>query len=448
MIKRNNKKGFTIVELVIVIAVIAILAAVLIPTFSGIIRKANLSADQQALRQMNTLLATYTDGSIKNVADAVAALDKENIDLDNYKALTKDHYFYFVVDANGNPKIILADKDGNIVAPADIDLSADAQWMSLSGMVPMSDDYKVENGAVAVDNGAELAHLMEQVKANKETVTTVTLSGNVDLKGAAVDFGTVTNNVTITGAAGTVLSGLRADDNTVSPSSGEFAGHGYGYGLFGDIEEGAVVTIENITISGLSVGNSLGDHESGANTTGLIAGYVKGKLVMNNVAIDDCNINGFQKVGALVGQLLGTVELTNVKVTNTVVSGYVETAKIAGYLGAAASLTVSNCDFAGITVTTPRNDTVAQSAITFENSFKLVGDASNKYHVSGAAGYENEKWLWGTTTNDWVWYAPSPKIAIADRPAYGTTVNGEKIDCFNGIIFSGSTNFTAGSPAN
>jgi type IV pilus assembly protein PilA len=41
--KKMNKKGFTIVELVIVIAVIAILAAVLIPTFSGIIEKAKQS---------------------------------------------------------------------------------------------------------------------------------------------------------------------------------------------------------------------------------------------------------------------------------------------------------------------------------------------------------------------------------------------------------------------
>ena len=42
--KKMNKKGFTIVELVIVIAVIAILAAVMIPTFSGIIEKAKESA--------------------------------------------------------------------------------------------------------------------------------------------------------------------------------------------------------------------------------------------------------------------------------------------------------------------------------------------------------------------------------------------------------------------
>ena len=44
---RLNKKGFTIVELVIVIAVIAILAAVLIPTFSGVIQEANASSAQQ-----------------------------------------------------------------------------------------------------------------------------------------------------------------------------------------------------------------------------------------------------------------------------------------------------------------------------------------------------------------------------------------------------------------
>jgi type IV pilus assembly protein PilA len=45
--RKNNRKGFTIVELVIVIAVIAILAGVLIPTFSGIIKKAQLSAAAQ-----------------------------------------------------------------------------------------------------------------------------------------------------------------------------------------------------------------------------------------------------------------------------------------------------------------------------------------------------------------------------------------------------------------
>ncbi len=52
--KRNNKKGFTIVELVIVIAVIAILSAVLIPTFGTLITDANQSAAQQKARNAYT----------------------------------------------------------------------------------------------------------------------------------------------------------------------------------------------------------------------------------------------------------------------------------------------------------------------------------------------------------------------------------------------------------
>lgn len=61
--KNNRKKGFTIVELVIVIAVIAILAAVLIPTFSNVIKKANESAVQQ------TAAALYREALALDLAD-------------------------------------------------------------------------------------------------------------------------------------------------------------------------------------------------------------------------------------------------------------------------------------------------------------------------------------------------------------------------------------------
>ena len=52
--KRSNKKGFTIVELVVVIAVIAILAAVMIPTFSGVIGKADAAALKSELKAAYT----------------------------------------------------------------------------------------------------------------------------------------------------------------------------------------------------------------------------------------------------------------------------------------------------------------------------------------------------------------------------------------------------------
>ncbi len=57
MNKKNNRKGFTTVELVIVIAVIAILATVLIPTFSNLISKAN---ESNALSEANSAFKNYT----------------------------------------------------------------------------------------------------------------------------------------------------------------------------------------------------------------------------------------------------------------------------------------------------------------------------------------------------------------------------------------------------
>lgn len=64
--KKLNKKGFTIVELVIVIAVIAILAGVLIPTFSNVIDNAHKSADQSAAKsKLDELIADDTvDGKV------------------------------------------------------------------------------------------------------------------------------------------------------------------------------------------------------------------------------------------------------------------------------------------------------------------------------------------------------------------------------------------------
>ena len=63
--KKMNKKGFTIVELVIVIAVIAILAAVLVPTFSTVVKKAN---ESKALQEAKN---AYTESLVKVLADGV-----------------------------------------------------------------------------------------------------------------------------------------------------------------------------------------------------------------------------------------------------------------------------------------------------------------------------------------------------------------------------------------
>lgn len=71
-----SKKAFTIVELVIVIAVIAILAAVMIPTFSSIVQKASLSVDSQTVALINKSISVYlVDSDITSESDLEKAVD-------------------------------------------------------------------------------------------------------------------------------------------------------------------------------------------------------------------------------------------------------------------------------------------------------------------------------------------------------------------------------------
>lgn len=75
--KKITKKGFTIIELVIVIAVIAILMAVLIPVFSNIMEDASVATDKQQVATLNKELQIIrTEQEIKNEIDLETAFKK------------------------------------------------------------------------------------------------------------------------------------------------------------------------------------------------------------------------------------------------------------------------------------------------------------------------------------------------------------------------------------
>lgn len=119
MLMHKSKKGFTIVELVIVIAVIAILAAVLIPTFSNLVKKANLSNDQQAIRNMNIVLqADAIPNGFKNPSDAVDALYAEGWNIGKMQPYSKDFRYAYNYTDN---KMYLIDDTGAVVYPTAAD---------------------------------------------------------------------------------------------------------------------------------------------------------------------------------------------------------------------------------------------------------------------------------------------------------------------------------------
>ena len=107
-----RKKGFTITELVIVIAVIAILAAVLIPTFTGLVGKAKESVALQESRA--ALNAVISDDDIMAEVEKEGSVcyivynDGETVKWYKYESNQMVEASVYTVDAND----LIYTKDG------------------------------------------------------------------------------------------------------------------------------------------------------------------------------------------------------------------------------------------------------------------------------------------------------------------------------------------------
>ena len=82
---KMNKKGFTLIEMLVVIAIIAVLVAIIIPTVSSATDKAGAAANAANLRAVYAELQTdklagtvNTDGYVEIKADGSAALITAN----------------------------------------------------------------------------------------------------------------------------------------------------------------------------------------------------------------------------------------------------------------------------------------------------------------------------------------------------------------------------------
>ncbi len=107
---RRNKKGFTLIELIVVIAILAILAAIAIPSISGLIGnaedKVNLANATTIATSINAYNLTNTT-PIKGTASAEATLKAADLWPDQLaEADVEDALALIAIDADGVATVV------------------------------------------------------------------------------------------------------------------------------------------------------------------------------------------------------------------------------------------------------------------------------------------------------------------------------------------------------
>ena len=153
--RKLKRKGFTIVELVIVVAVIAILAAVLIPTFVHLSKKANKSVDQSLVSNLNTALAMEEADSGKKPKTMQDAVD----------GLKNQGYLVAQFVTKSGEDLVYSLEENRFHLSTDIDQANAHKYWHIESSVPTEQKYSIyaynwggssaSNLTVGFDSGEE-----------------------------------------------------------------------------------------------------------------------------------------------------------------------------------------------------------------------------------------------------------------------------------------------------
>ena len=192
--KRNGKRGFTIVELVVVIAVVAILAAVLIPTFASVIKKANVSNDVVLVKELNDGLKMEEVGGKKNdtMTDALNVAKDYGFEVEKLTPRSSGEILWDSV----NNRFVLLDENGDAV------YKDESKTLSSGANL-----WKIVNNAEEAANNTKYS---SYIKGNA-TIDTLTVTNGVD-----VGENTVANIVYANAAAHDVVIRTDSYDTVVN----------------------------------------------------------------------------------------------------------------------------------------------------------------------------------------------------------------------------------------
>ena len=220
-LRKNNKKGFTIVELVIVIAVIGILTAILVPVFINLTNKANEASDQSLVKNLNTAMSMEEGEGKKNNTyhDAIEYLDDYGYKLANLATKAENDLLW-----NSKSNRFLLNEASAFSKDQAETGAADYEYWTIKDSIPNGNKFSIYAGrgwdevsAVAVDGVG--------FDAGYHTLSSV----------AYTNSSNDTRKVTIRTTGGTLTVGASGEGN-------EATGSIYHYGT---LDEAIVYTTNN-----------------------------------------------------------------------------------------------------------------------------------------------------------------------------------------------------------
>ncbi len=210
-----RRKGFTIVELVIVIAVIAVLAAVLIPTFSNLIKKANESVDIQLVRNMNVILEQdeALNGKPADVAKVKEILAQNGI-ANPTPAYSESAFAW---DSEENVIVLINSNTQKGVYPKEYEgVEYKSTWELLAGKVNVSMESLGSTLEEALEN-VEFGQTIVLSSDQELNVPSLPKNVDIDLNGNKL---TLANGLTMLENSNVTLSNGKVESTQISVSTG------------------------------------------------------------------------------------------------------------------------------------------------------------------------------------------------------------------------------------
>ncbi|MBP3315900.1 MAG: prepilin-type N-terminal cleavage/methylation domain-containing protein [Clostridia bacterium] len=216
-----KRRGFTIVELVIVIVVVAVLAAVAIPTLSGVVKEAKISVVSQLAANFNKAVVgnEATGDSIVTMHDAVCAI--EDYGFEESDAIDEDGDYCVVWDSEKN-RFVVFDRETKTVCDEENSTPITKLWQVVDDMpdeqdtsLYLSNNFTetVVNAEVGIDVG-DNKHIEKIIYTDIDDIVKDIIIRINDPKTLVDDTNKGNDNVTIIYAYDTENPGTSEDSDT------------------------------------------------------------------------------------------------------------------------------------------------------------------------------------------------------------------------------------------